>query len=215
MIRIIIADDHDIVRDGVRRILETKDDLKVVGEAGTGRETIELCNRQKADVLLLDLDMPDMDGLEVTKQIISSHPDVKILILTMHDDAEYAERVMKAGASGFVLKASSPNELPDIVRKVTSGKIYVHPSILEKTALRQYRPAKVGSVSALSDREHQVIIMLARGMRLREIADELNLSTSTVATHKKRLMDKLGLKKNVDLMSFTAKHGLVDKRIGK
>jgi len=211
LIKIILTDDHDIVRDGLRRILETDNDLKVIGEAGTGREAISLCNRIKADVLLLDLGLPDVDGLEVTKQITVSHPDIKVLILTMHDDEEYAERVMKAGASGYVLKSSSPIELPDIVRKIAFGGIYVQPSISEKTALKKYRKIEGDPVSKLSDREYQIMKRTAMGMKQKDIAGELNISISTVATHKRHLMRKLGLKKNTDIVRFALKHKIMDK----
>ncbi len=209
MICVGIADDHDIVREGVRRILESHKDLKVVWMAGNGRETLELLRKEFVDVLVLDLDMPDMDGLDVTKQAIPVFPDLKILILTMHDDEEYAERVMKAGASGYVLKDSSPNELPGIVMKIARGGMYIQPSISEKTALKLYRQRKRGHLSNLSDRELQILKKLATGMKQKKIAEELNLSTGTVATHKKRMMEKLGLRKNVDIIRFAINNNLV------
>jgi len=210
MIRVVIADDHDIVRDGVRRILECRKEMKVVGMAGSGRETLDLLGKVAADVLILDLDMPDMDGLEVIGAARPLYPDLRILILTMHDDEEYAERVMKAGASGYALKASSPGELPDIVGKIAAGEVYVHPSIMKKTAMKLYHPVANNPVSKLSDREFQILKRLAAGVKIKDIADELNLSSSTVATHKKRLMEKTGLEKNADIVRFAIKHKIIE-----
>jgi two-component system, NarL family, invasion response regulator UvrY len=212
MIRIGIVDDHDIVREGIRRILECHKDLVVVGMANNGLEALKLLKKQKIDVLLLDLDMPDMDGLEVTKQAVPMYPDTKILILTMHDDQEYAERVMKAGATGFILKASSPNELPNIVRRVASGAIHVDSTIMEKTAMKSYRQKDQSPTSRLSDREFQIIKRLVKGMSQKDIASELNLSMSTVATHKRRLMEKLNLKNNSDIIRFAINNGIIETK---
>ncbi|HOY62341.1 MAG TPA: response regulator transcription factor [bacterium] len=210
MIRVAIVDDHEIVRDGIRKILESQSDIVVVGMGGGGREAIELLNKETIDVMLLDLDMPDMDGLEVTKFAAHSCPQTKILILTMHDDEEYALRIMKAGAAGYALKASSAAELPNIVRNIAAGKIYTHPSIAEKVASRMYKNNSNKALSYLSDREFQIIKRLAEGHEQKEIADQLCISVSTVATHKKRLMEKLKLKNNSEIVQFALKNGLIN-----
>jgi len=210
MIRILIADDHDIVRAGIRRFLELENDMEIVGEAGTGRETLSLCGKLKPDVILLDLDMPDIDGLEAIPQLVALHPEVGILVLTMHDNEEYAIRAMKSGAMGFVLKGSSPGDLPRAVRAVNAGNKFIAAPVMEKIALRRCNSDASDSLELLSDRELQIIKRIARGMKLREIGDELNLSISTVATYKKRLMYKLNANGDIELMSFARKHGLAD-----
>ena len=182
-------------------------DIEIVWTAENGRKALELLKKETVDVLLLDLDMPDMDGLEVTRQAVPLYPDMKILILTMHDDEMYAERVMKAGACGYLLKGSCSGELSDIIRKVAAGKIHVHPSIVEKTAAKHYSREIQGTglIESLSERELQIMKMITEGKAQNEIATELNISTSTVATHKRRLMEKLNLKKNADLIRFALK----------
>lgn len=211
MINIVIADDHALVRAGLCRLLESKDDIRVVGETGTGRETIDLCEELKPDVLLLDLDMPDIDGLEVTRKLVGSRPDTKILILTMHDHDEYAIRLIQAGALGFIVKGSSPSELPDAIRKVASGKLYMAPPIMEKLFNRQQKTTKDNPLTLLSEREMQVMVRLSQGMGINDIAKELTLSTSTVGTYKRRILDKLGLENISELVRFAMRFGLIKK----
>jgi DNA-binding NarL/FixJ family response regulator len=208
MIRVFIADDHDIVRDGVRRILESFRDMEVVGEAGTGRETLDKCKTLGFDVLLLDLDMPDLGGLEVLCRIRAMRPGAAILILTMHDNEEYAKRALREGAAGFILKGSAPGELPAAVRKVAEGKNYISPCIMEKITMQQCSPGGESPLSELSTRELQILSCLARYMKIREIAEELNLSASAVSTYKTRIKNKLNIRENAELMRFADKHGL-------
>jgi two-component system, NarL family, invasion response regulator UvrY len=210
MIKIIIADDHDIVREGLTRILELKGDIKVAGEASTGREALRLCMDLKPDVALLDLDMPEMDGIEATRRITAASPETKVLILTMHDSEEYAVRALSAGASGYLLKAAGRGILPDAVRKVAAGGTAVNPEIMEKITLRHVKKAPGDPLESLSDREMQILVRTARGMTLEKIADELSLGVSTVFTYKKRLKQKLGIDRDVDLARFASKHGLTD-----
>ncbi len=210
MINVFIADDHDIVRDGVKRILESFPDMKVVGEAGNGHDTISLCKNVKFDVLLLDLDMPDLGGLEVVGTMKAMLPGSRILILTMHDNEEYAKRALKEGADGYILKGSSPGELPAAVRKVAEGKNYISPAIMEKIVLQQCSKHGENPLSALSTRELQILSRLARHKKIREIADDLNLSISTVNTYKSRLVKKLNIEGRADMMRFAEKHNLSD-----
>lgn len=209
MIRVIIADDHELFRGGLRLLLETKSDISVVGETGTGRETIDACASLKPDVVLLDLDMPDMDGIEVTRQIASSMPDVRVLIVTMFDSEEYAARLIREGASGYIVKGTSPKELPDAIRKVASGSAYITPSIAEKLAMRNRRPGGASPLSLLSTREIQVLTRIASGQSILEIADELCLSNKTIETYKSRTMSKLEMRNVSDLTRFAIQQGLI------
>lgn len=209
MIRILVADDHDIVRTGVRHILELTPDFEVAGEAGTGREALQMCRELNPDVLLLDLDMPDMDGLDVIVNLHASMPKIRIIVLTMHDKEDYAARAIKSGAAGFLLKGSKPGDLPTAVRAVVEGKSYVAAEIAEKLALRYCADAGTSPIEKLSMREMQIITRLARDMKLREIAEELNLSVSTVSTYKQRITDKFGLKRRGDYVEFARKYDLI------
>jgi two-component system, NarL family, invasion response regulator UvrY len=211
MMKIVIADDHALFRAGLRRLLEAERDMEVVGEAGTGREAVRLCAELKPDVAVLDFAMPDTDGLEATKQIIAANKRAKVLIITMYDNEEYAIRFLQAGAAGFIIKETSPDELPAALRKVMSGKVYITPSVMEKIALRHHQFQKENPVSMLSDRELQVLIKLARGGVVSEISEDLKLSVSTVKTYKTRILDKLGLRNTSDLTRFAIRYGLIDR----
>lgn len=212
MVRIVIADDHQVVRLGLMRMLENEDDIKVVGEASNGRDAVEICRKLNPDLIVLDYSMPEMDGLEATRQIAALKPPIKILILTMYDSEEYANRLLKAGASGFILKADSTVKLPDAIRKVMAGEICIAADIMEKVILRRAGRKEENPIAKLSDRELQVLIRVARGSIVREISKELGLSENTVKTYAKRIREKLGLRNMADLTRFAIKHDLVDMK---
>ena len=197
-----------MVRAGLCRLLESKGDIKVVGEAGLGREAVSLCRDLKPHVVLLDLDLPDIDGIEVTHQIRSQQPDVRVLILTMHDSEDYATRLIQAGAAGFIVKGSDPGELPDAVRRVASGGTFITTSIMERMILGR-RDRADNPLESLSDRELQVMTKLAQGKEIRDITDELGLSPSTVGTYKKRIFEKLGINNISELIRFAIRHGIL------
>ena len=209
MIRILIADDHDLFRAGLRLLIETQQDMRVIGEAGTGRETLGLCKRVKPDVLLLDLDMPDIDGIEVTQQIVSTQPDIRVLVLTMYDSEDYAMQLTRCGASGYIVKGTSPKDLPEAIRLIMSGEQYISPHLSEKIFLESKRFRKEEPLDLLSTREIQVLSKLAQGYTLRDIADELELSVKTVETYKRRTMHKLDLRNVSDITRFAIKHDLI------
>lgn len=211
MIKLIIADDHALFRAGLKRLLESEEDMCVVGEAGTGKDAVKLCREVAHDVVVLDFALPDIDGLEVARQVKAADPDEKILIVTMYDNEEYAIRFLQTGVRGFIVKETSPEELPDAVRKVASGKVYITPSIMEKIALRHHQDPAENPVSILSDRELQVMLKLASGSALVEISEELGISMSTVKTYKTRILDKLDLRNISDLTRFAIRYDLVDK----
>ena len=211
MIRILIADDHELFRAGIIRLLEMVEDIEVVGQAGTGREAVALCRELNPDVLLLDMSLPDTDGLEVTRQVVASTPETKVLMLTMHDNEEYAMRLMQAGAKGFLVKGISPRELPEAIKKVAEGKVHVTQAVMEKMMALINKPsASKDRLPELSDREFQVFVRLVNGKAHSEICSELCLSSSTVGTYRRRIMDKLGLKNNSEMIKFAMKQGLVE-----
>ena len=209
MIRILIADDHDLFRAGLRMLIETQEDMKVVGESGTGRETLGQCRKIRPDVLLLDLDMPDIDGIEVAQQAVSTQPEVRILVLTMYDNEDYAMRLMRCGAAGYIVKGTSPKELPEAIRKVMRGEQYISPHINEQIILEAQKFKKGEPLDLLSTREIQVLGKLAQGHSIRDIAEELDLSAKTVETYKRRTMNKLDLRNISDLTRFAIKHDLI------
>ena len=211
MIRLIVADDHEIMRAGLCRILDSESDIDIIASTGSGHEAVKLCLELKPDVLLLDLDMPDLDGLEVTRQITSQIPSVRILVLTMFGHEEYAVRILEAGGAGFAVKGISQKELPESIRKVAAGGKYISPSVMEKTFMRQQHVGQENPLSVLSERELQVFMRLTRGDALQKISDELCLSDSSVRTYKKRIMDKLGLDNLADLIRFAIRNNLISK----
>jgi len=210
MIRILVVDDHTLVREGLCRLLDSEEGFEVVGQTGSGHEAVRLCNELKPNVVLLDYKLPDIDGLETTEQIMSMKTGARILILTMYANEEYAIRLIRAGAAGFIVKGASTDELLEAIRKVSNRGTYVSPSILEKMAVRVGQPQGETPESVLSNREMQVLLRLAWGATSREVSDELSLSLSTVETYRSRILEKLGLRNNSDLTRFAIRRKLID-----
>jgi DNA-binding NarL/FixJ family response regulator len=171
---------------------------------------VRFCGEHEPDVVLLDYGLPDLDGLETTRQILALERGVKVLILTMYANEEYATRLIRAGASGFLVKAASTDELKAAVRKVASGGVYVSPAIMEKMVARMGNPEADVPEKALSDREMQVLLRLARGMATKEVAKSLSLSKSTVETYRGRVLEKLNLRNNSDITRFAIRRKLID-----
>jgi two-component system invasion response regulator UvrY len=212
MIRVLIADDHAIVRSGMRRMLEEQEDIQIVGEAGDGHETIQKVRETAPDVLLLDISMPGMDGLDVTKQLKAIDPGVRILILTIHAEEQYAPRLMKAGAKGYVTKHVTPDELIRAIHVVHSGRKFLSPMLAEDLAWRYLgNKPDLAPIELLSDRELQVLCLLAKGSTNKEIAESLHLSVKTIDTYRARVLEKLNLRNNAELALFAIRHGFVEK----
>jgi two-component system invasion response regulator UvrY len=210
MIKISIADDHRILREGLRRILDEASDMKVIDEASNGRELIEKVQAHRPDIVLLDISMPGMDGLDVTKQLRSLFPELPILILTVHPARQYALRILRAGAKGYLDKQAAPEELIGAVRKVCAGRRYLSPEVSEELALQLIgEGANFSPVESLSDRELQVLCLIAKGRKTKEIAEELCLSIKTVNTYRSRILGKLHLRNSADLTRFAIKNSLV------
>lgn len=210
MIRIVVVDDHAIVRAGVVRLLAAERDMEVVAESGSGRGGVRLVAERRPDVVLLDFGLPDVDGLEATSEIAALKTGARVLVLTMHQSEEYAIRLIRAGAKGFVVKGASPEELLQAVRRVAAGGVYVSAAVQERVIgrLGEDDPAAVPE-SRLSNREMQVLLQLAAGQTSRETAERLCLSLSTVETYRSRVLDKLGCRNNSDLTRFAIRRGLI------
>lgn len=210
MIRIVVVDDHEVVRAGICRLLDGESDMEVVGSTGSGHQGVALCRDERPDLVVLDYSLPDLDGLEATRQIAEQGGETRILVLTMHANEEYASRVIRAGASGFLPKVAPADELLMAVRKVAARGVYVSPSIMEKMVSRMGQPVTEAPETVLSNRELQVLTRLARGMTTREVAGALHLSTSTVETYRSRILEKLNLRNNSDMTRFAIRRGLID-----
>lgn len=204
--RIMVVDDHAVVRQGIKAVLETVDGIEVVGDTGDGEEAIRLVGELDPNVLVLDVNMPDPDGLEVTRRLREDGCDCRILILSMHDDPEYVLQALRAGADGYLLKESDPQELRTAVASVADGKEYLSERVTHQlsVALRQEleRDKQQGRVDRLTNRERQVMLLVADGKTSKEIAQELGISHRTVETHRERIMAKLRLKSVADLTRF-------------
>jgi len=209
MIRVLVVEGHALVRAGLCRLLEAEEGLAVVGRTGSGREGIELCRSLLPDVALIDYGLPDIDGLEATQQIAALEGDTRVLLLTMHANEEYAIRILRAGAAGFVAKGADPEELLAAIRRVADHGTYVSSSILERMIGRIGRGRDEVPEAALSNRELQVLIRLSRGATTREVSAALSLSPSTIETYRSRLLDKLKLRNNSDLTRFALRRRLI------
>jgi DNA-binding NarL/FixJ family response regulator len=211
MIRVLLADDHGIVREGLRRIVEESGDIEVVAEASNGREAVLLVRKEQPDVAVIDISMPVLDGLEVITQIKGENPHVPILVLTMHEEDQYVVRAIETGAMGYITKQSAPEQLVKAIRKVHSGALFLTDEAAEALALRIAKGSKNQSpLELLSTRELQVLRRLALGNTNREIAEAYHISIKTVDTYRFRLLKKLKLRNNADLSRFAIQNRLIE-----
>ncbi len=210
MIKILIADDHPVVRKGLKEIIEETPDMMVGDEASNGQETLEKVRKNDFDVVLLDISMPGRSGLDILKELKSEKPELSVLILSMHPEEQYAVRVLKAGASGYLTKESAQDELIVAIRKASKGRKYVSSSLAEKLAsyleIDDERPLH----ETLSDREYEVMRMIASGKTITEIAEKLFLSIKTISTYRSRILEKMGMKSNAELTHYALKNRLVE-----
>lgn len=208
MIRIVIADDHAIVREGLKRIVADAGDLEVIDEAGDGTGVMKIVREQELEVLVLDLSMPGRSGMELIKLVRSEQPKIRILVLSMHQELQYAVRAIKSGASGYLTKESAPGQLVQAIRKVASGGAYISAEVAEQLALGAMPGGQALPHSTLSDREFEVFRLLVDGVSVSEIAARLSVSVKTVSSHKANLMQKMGLANQTELIRYAMKHGL-------
>jgi DNA-binding NarL/FixJ family response regulator len=210
MIRVLIADDHAVVRQGLKQILQDTREMVVAGEAVNGQEVLEKVRAEAWDVVILDISMPGHSGLDILKELGYERPKLPVLVLSMYPEDQFAMRVLKAGASGYLTKDSAPDELVKAVRKVASGGKYVSPFLAEKLAFEIGPDSNKLSHETLSDREFQVLRMIATGKAVGEIAAELSLSAKTISTYRARLLQKMNLATNAELIRYAIQNRLID-----
>jgi len=209
MIRVLVVDDHTIVREGLKQILEETQDIMVADEAGNAQEAVNKVWNNNYDLILLDISLPGRSGLDVLKQLKSVKPDLPVLILSMHPEEQYAIRSLKASASGYLTKESASDKLIDAIRKVANGKKYITSSLAEKLAFELQASFKQLPHERLSDREFQVMCMIASGRRVKEIAEMLCLSVKTISTYRSRILRKMKMENNSQIIHYAIKNGLV------
>ena len=210
MTRLVIADDHTIVREGLKQVLAAAGDLTVIAEAQNGAEVMQRVRELDFDVLLLDMSMPGKSGIELIKQVHHEKPKLRIMVLSMHEEEQYAVRALKAGAAGYLTKESASDLLVTAIRKVAAGGAYITSTVAEQFALGAMADATGPRHATLSDREYQVFEMLVAGKSITDIADRLNLSVKTVSTHKAHIMQKMNMTNNAELVRYAINHNLVD-----
>ena len=207
MIRVVLVEDHLLVRSGLRHLLEAKGPVRVVGEAGTCREALSLLERVQADVVILDVSLPDGTGIALCQQVRERFPGVRLLALSMHEDLEYVRGFLQAGGMGYVSKAAVAHELVDAVLAVARGERYLNPALAMRLAMEMAREEV--SEASLSPREEEVLRLLAQGLSHKEVAERLGISEKTVATYRERGMEKLGLRSRSELLRYAARKGWI------
>src|SRR5262245_9474149 len=210
MIKVCVVDDHTVVREGLKRIIAENPGMAVTAEAADGDEAIKVIHSQPCDVVLLDITMPNKSGLDVLKQLHSESPRLPVLVLSMHSEDQYAVRVLRAGASGYLTKESAPAKLIQAIRKVVRGGKYISPTLAERLVYDLDSQSTKAAHEVLSDREYQVLCMIASGKTVTQISEELALSVKTISTYRVRMLEKLNMKNNAELTRYAIKEGLVD-----
>lgn len=208
-IRILLADDHAVVRQGFRLILSSQSDMEIVGEAGNGREAVDLAEKLHPDVVVMDVAMPELNGIEATRRLSQSSPRTRVLALSMHKDSVYVREILRAGARGYLLKDSIDSDLLAAVRAISRGEGYLSPAVSE-AVLSDYRKHVTDPLDLLTSREREVLQLIAEGKTNKDIASGLNLSVYTVDAHRGRIMEKLNLHSTGELVRFAVRKGLVD-----
>jgi len=210
VIRALIADDHAVVRRGLKELLTESEEVAVIGEAASGREVLEQVRRAEWDVVVLDINLPDQNGIDVIRAVKGERPRLPVLVLTICSEEQYAVRALRAGAAGYLTKESAPEELLGAVRKVASGGRYIGPSLAERLAQRVARDSEDPPHETLSDREFQVFRMLASGKTVSQAAEALHLSVKTISTYRARLLEKMALRTNADLTVYAVRNSLIE-----
>lgn len=210
MINVLLVDDHDLVRTGIRRILDDVNGIKVVGEAKSGEEAVKLGRKLKPQVVLMDVKMPGIGGFEATRKLLRIDPDIKVLIVTICNNDLYPARLLQVGASGYLTKGASTEEMVQAIRAVHAGQRYISPEIANRLAFRHITDSEDSPFETLSERELQVMLMITNGMKVQDIADKLCLSPKTVNSYRYRIFEKLNIKNDVELTLLAIRHGLVE-----
>jgi DNA-binding NarL/FixJ family response regulator len=208
-IKVLLVDDHAILRDGIRALLDLKDDLEIVGEASEGKEAVEKAKELAPDVVVMDIAMPGIDGLEATRRIKKKYPQIQVLVLTQHDDKEYVLSAIKAGASGYVPKRALGSELVSAIRAVQKGESFLYPSAAAALIEKYREQAEVEPYDHLTSREREVLTLIAEGQTSRQIAEKLFVSIKTVQGHRTKIMEKLDIHNRAELVKYAVRKGLV------
>ncbi len=211
MIKILLVDDHELVRIGIKRLLQDVAGIKVIAEASTGEEAIRLAKEIQPDVVLMDVQMPGIGGLESARKMIRQNPEIKVLALTVHDDEPYPSRFLQAGAAGYITKGCDTNEMVRAIRTVHSGQRYLSSEIAQQLALKRFAKDEDSPLDDLSERELQIMLMITSGQKVQEISDKLCLSPKTVNSYRYRIFEKLAIENDVELTLFAMRLGLVDQ----
>jgi two-component system, NarL family, invasion response regulator UvrY len=210
MIRVLIVDDHELVRTGIKRILEDTQGIRVIAEASTGEEALQQVREHRPDVVLMDVNMPGIGGLEATRKIIQAHPDLRVIVVTIHVDEPYPTRLLEAGASGYLTKGCAVDEIVDAIQVVHRGERYIGADIARQLALSMLPGGERSPFDKLSQREMQVMLMVTQGHSIQDISDRLCLSPKTVSTYRYRLYEKLGVDNDVELTHLAMRHGMIE-----
>ena len=207
--RILLVDDHAVVRQGFKMILDAQSDMEIVNEAANGREAVELAAQLRPDIVVMDVAMPELNGIEATRRVIAAGPHIRVIALSMHKDSVYVREILRAGARGYLLKDSGADDLVKAIRAVAGGESYLSPAV-SNAVLDDYRKHVTNPIDLLTSREREVLQMLAEGKTNKEIAVVLNLSVYTVDAHRGRIMEKLNLHSINELVRFALRNGLID-----
>ena len=212
MINVLLVDDHELVRTGIRKILDDVKGFKVIGEVETGEEAVQFCRKTEPNVVLMDMNMPGIGGLEATKKILRYTPDVKVIVLTVHSEDPFPTKVMQIGAAGYLTKGACSDEMINAIRAVHSGQRYIPIAIAQQMALSQFKTADENPFNALSERELQIMLMITRGEKVPDISEQLILSTKTVNSYRYRMFEKLKVSNDVELTHLAIRHGMLDTK---
>lgn len=210
MITVLLVDDHDLVRAGIRSLLADLGDIKVIGEAASGEEAVRIAREKHPNVVLMDVRMPGIGGLEATRKLLRADPDVKVIALTVCGEEPFPSKLLQAGAAGYLTKGSGIDEMVQAIHSVHTGKRYISPEVAQQLALKHLSDDKASPFDALSERELQVMLMITSGQKVQEISDKLCLSPKTVNSYRYRLFDKLNVHSDVELTHLAIRHGILD-----
>lgn len=211
MIKVLVVDDHELVRTGIAKMLDEVDGIRVIGEAGSGEEALRLAKEQTPDVVLMDLKMPGIGGLEATRKMLRVDEDIRVIAVTMCEEEPFPSRLMKAGAAGYMTKGADLSEMVKAIRVVSAGQRYISPEIAQAMALKPYVGQETSQIDMLSERELQIMMMIVNCHKVQDVADQLCLSPKTVNTYRYRIFDKLDISSDVEMALLAVRHGLLDE----